>query len=121
MLYSIYLLAYRSRLRRLYPFLNPHPIIEPPYQNQLKSTSENYSSAPPKRSISPYLKPNSVDKPYSQNELDDSYGDEYHEPLRPPTPVYGIRIRIRTYFPCSENRTFCDSLPKVDCGGIRFR
>ena len=105
---------FRNRLR--FPFLNLNPVNEPSNQNELAIQKgirnpkqlEGFNGPP---------------RPSNQNESKPTSEDEPRAPFpsRPPTPLYGMRIRIRTYSPCSKDETFCDSLPVVDCGGERFR
>ena len=89
---------FRNRLR--FPFLNLNPVNEPSNQNELAIQNE-------------------IRNPKQLEATNGSTRAPF--PSGPPTPLYGMRIRIRTYSPCGKDETFCDSLPVVDCGGERFR
>ena len=91
---------FRNRLR--FPFLNPNPVNEPSNQNELAIQNE-------------------IRNP-KQLDLNDTSEDGPRAPFpsRPPTPLYGMRMKIRTYSPCTKNEAVCDSLPVVACGGERL-
>ena len=123
--YSKYFVGYKSRLRQAYPFLTPNSISKPSYQNELKPSYGDESSDQPNTPRAPYGQSNFISEPSYQNELKPTYEDETQATLRPPKPLYSIRIRQRSVFPCNKYKELCARLRAekkvVDCGGIRFR
>ena len=123
MFYPKYFVGYRSRLLQVYPFLAPNSIAKPSYQNEFKPSYGDESSD---QSNNPRNgQPNFISEHSYQNELKPTYEDETEATLRPPKPLYSIRIRQRSVFPCSKYKKLCARLEAekkvVDCGGIRFR
>ena len=108
--YPKYFLVYRNRLRELYPFLNQNPTNEPSNQNEFAIQNEIRRPKQLEATEGPPI-------PSNQNGSD----PRAPFPSRAPTPLYGMRIRTRTYSSCIKNEALCDSLPVVDCGGERFR
>ena len=109
-IYPKYFLVYRNRLRELYPFLNQNPTTEPSNQNEFAIQNEIRRPKQLEATNAPPI-------PSNQNGSD----PRAPFPSRAPTPLYGMRIRTRTYSSCIKNEALCDSLPVVDCGGERFR
>ena len=134
-----YFAVYRTRLQTLYSNTR---ILKPWHRHvnlgkkrkpkaQLPKSSAQVVYPKPVAKFKPIpqkvVKPIPIAQPSYQAEPKPSYGDEDSapEPLKPPTQLYGMRIRQRSVYPCSKYKSLCDSLEAdekvVDCGGIRFR
>ena len=118
----VYFIAYKSRLRQVYPLIRSNTKDEQPF-HKFEYTAywdKIFARLKPSK---PLYGRNA--KPSNPNKLKPSYENGKQAALRPPKPLYSTRILQRSVFPCSKNKKLCDRLKAekkvVDCGGVRFR